>query len=100
MSQRFAGNFARPYDEHAEHSRRALFAKDRELVRLAARAASAENTLQFFADVIRDKGHRDPAWTIDAITQSLTQLGYVPKPSTTDSHDRPDCGASGTGGLP
>ena len=65
------GETTRKYEGHAEHSRRALFAKDRDIRKGAARAAKAESTLEFIAWVIRDEGQRDPAWVLERIAEAL-----------------------------
>ena len=77
--QRFSGRTVRNYDEHAEHSRRLLFSKDREIRKQAARGAKAESTLEFIHWVIRDEGTRDPSWVLERITESLLGHGYWPK---------------------
>jgi hypothetical protein len=73
MTRRFSGTTARNYDEHPEYSRRALFAKDRELGRVARRAHAAEDTVRFIAAVIRDEGERDPTWTLEQIRAPIVR---------------------------
>jgi hypothetical protein len=73
MSRRFSGTTARKYDEHAEPSRRALFAKDRELARMGRRTYAAEDTLRFIAAVIRDEGERDPTWTLEQVRAAIAR---------------------------
>jgi hypothetical protein len=77
--QRFSGQTMRRYDGHAEHSRRLLFARDREIRKTAARARKAESTLEFIHWVIRDEGTRDPSWVLERIMESLLGHGYCPK---------------------
>ena len=74
--QRFSGQTIRRYDEHAEHSRRALFAKDREITKLGARARKAESTLEYIGWVMRDEGQRDPVWVLERIMEALFSHGY------------------------
>jgi hypothetical protein len=73
MPPRFSGQTTRRYDEHAEHSRRLLFAKDREITRQQGRATRVLSTLEYIAAVTDGKvGGHDPEWQLGAIREALT----------------------------
>jgi hypothetical protein len=64
---------ARKYEGHPEHSRRTLFAKDREIRRQCARADQVLSTLEFIAATADGKtGGADPQWQVAAILEALT----------------------------
>jgi hypothetical protein len=75
MAKRFSGQTARRYDEHMEHSRRALFAKDREIRNLQAALSRAGSTFEYVQSVIRDEGRNDPAWTLARVDEAIGALG-------------------------
>jgi hypothetical protein len=77
MSARFMGNHIRNYDEHAEHSRRALFAKDRELNNLRGALSRIGSTFEFIQWVIRNEGRGDPAWTLGQVWEALSAIAPV-----------------------
>lgn len=56
MTRRVSGRTARLYDEHAEHSRPALVAKDRALRAMEARARRAEAALNTIELLVSDRG--------------------------------------------
>lgn len=72
--QRFSGRTARNYDEHAEHSRRLLFAKDREIRKLQGTLSRVRSTFDFVRYVIRNEGRADPAWTLGQVDEATAGL--------------------------
>jgi hypothetical protein len=74
MTARFMGNFVRSYDEHADHSRRLLFARDRQISKLTGALQCVASTFDFVRDVIREEGRRDPAWTLAQVREATEGL--------------------------
>lgn len=64
---------SRKYEGHPEASRKALFAKDREIRRISADLERSRSTLDFIAAVADGKvGGSDPAWQVATILEALT----------------------------
>lgn len=73
MSTRFSGQTARRYDEHAEHSRRELFAKDRQIRKLTGEVTHARSTLDYIKAVVSGEvGGQDPDWQLDQVLEAAS----------------------------